>query len=39
MKNVVNINQESWKKNILPKLKSISIYNYNNKLLFKELHS
>lgn len=39
MKNVVNINQESWKKIILPKLKSISIYNYNNKPLLKELHS
>ena len=39
MKNVININPESWKKIILPKLKSISIYNYNNKLLFNELHS
>ncbi len=39
MKNVVSINQDSWKKIILPKLKSISIYNYNNKPLFKELQS
>ena len=39
MKNVINISQNSWKKLILPKLKTISIYNYNNKPLFNEFHN
>ena len=38
MTNVININQNTWKKFILPKLKNISIYNYNNKLLYQEFH-
>ncbi len=39
MTNVININQNKWNKFVRPKLKSISIYNYNNKPLFREFNN